>query len=145
MLFLEKSLPKSLSGRDSFLAKLLCFFCLCFRFCFRLWSRLRCGRLYRYNAVTALYCVCRTAFCALSAACAFAVINVCIVVFNGDSAEFTDLFALLTADTAVFAGCTGVFADILRGTENVNAVRYIVHNDKLIRTGLCAESAAAAL
>ena len=89
--------------------------------------------------------MCRTAGYALAAVFTLAVIDACEVVFNRDSTERAGLFALFTADTAVLAGCTGVFADILRGAENVDAVCYIVDNDKLIRASLCAKSAAAAL
>ena len=89
--------------------------------------------------------MCRTACYALAAVLTLAVVDAREVVFNRNSTERTSLFALFTADTAVLAGCTGVFADILRGAENVNAVCYIVDNDKLIRASFCAKSAAAAL
>lgn len=58
-----------------------------------------------------------------------------MVAVNADCALGTFLGAYSAADTAVFAHCTGDFAQILRGAANGGKGRFLLKADKVIGTG----------
>lgn len=64
-----------------------------------------------------------------------------MVVVNADCALGTFLGTYSAADTAVFADCTGYFAQILRGAANGSKRRFLFESYQVIGTCLYALSA----
>ena len=85
---------------------------------------------------------CRADLRAVTAVCAFVVVDVRKVIFDGDSADRTFLFALFAGDAAVRAGFSGDGAFFRVGAGNKHFFHIRHDADELIRADRRAHSAA---
>ena len=80
--------------------------------------------------------------CAFAAANAFAVIDGCNIVRNGNCAKLTGLFTFFAADTADRTGLLGYSALVLAGAQHCNSGCSRNNPDNLLGACLCAQAAA---